>query len=191
MKAKELYDSLTESQRQDLVTTYTRNNIILCQSALVGKLLNENVSGFSRDEVTNHYETDKEGAAWYLTKDCDVNEVCEYVNNKFNRRCKSSDDVRVFVESCDDDELQDVCDHFKFYELEKPQEIYEWWLITDWLADKLRKHGQPVLANDYGTWWGRTCTGQSFTCDYSLQLICCEIECEIQNASATLKKVGL
>ncbi len=46
-----------------------------------------------------------------------------------------------------------------------PQEIYEWWLVSDWLADKLREFEQPVLAMEYGTWWGRTCTGQAIKMD--------------------------
>lgn len=26
-----------------------------------------------------------------------------------------------------------------------PQEIFEWWLVSDWLADRLREFEQPVL----------------------------------------------
>lgn len=73
----------------------------------------------------------------------------------------------------------------------EPQDIYEWWIVNAWFADKLRKAGQPILSTDYGTWWGRTCTGQSIACDYNIQLIACEIECEIQNASARVRKAGL
>jgi hypothetical protein len=53
----------------------------------------------------------------------------------------------------------------------EPQEIFEWWLVTDWLADKLSAIGEPVLRSDYGTWWGRTCTGQSIMLDGTLQKI--------------------
>ena len=60
-------------------------------------------------------------------------------------------------------------------ESEEPQEIFEWWLVTDWLADKLAKHGEPVIRNDYGVWWGRTCTGQAIVLDYVIEEIYIEI----------------
>lgn len=45
------------------------------------------------------------------------------------------------------------------------QEIFEWWLISDWLAAKLKERKEPILENDFGTWWGRTCTGQAIKMD--------------------------
>ena len=52
-----------------------------------------------------------------------------------------------------------------------PQEIFEWWLVTSWFAEKLKKHGEPILTNDYGTWWGRTCTGQAIYLDGVIEMI--------------------
>ena len=53
----------------------------------------------------------------------------------------------------------------------EPREIYEWWAVTDWLGDKLIQFDEPVLRNDYGTWWGRTCTGQAIILDGIMQKI--------------------
>jgi len=53
----------------------------------------------------------------------------------------------------------------------EPQEVYEWWIVTRWLADELRDIGEPVLNNDYGYWWGRTCTGQAVIMDGTLQQV--------------------
>ena len=50
-----------------------------------------------------------------------------------------------------------------------PQEVFEWWLVSDWLAGELDALGCPLLRNDYGTWWGRTCTGQAILQDGTLQ----------------------
>lgn len=50
-------------------------------------------------------------------------------------------------------------------------EIYEWWRVSEWLARRLEAVGECVLDNDYGTWWGRTCTGQSYMMDGVLQKI--------------------
>lgn len=52
-----------------------------------------------------------------------------------------------------------------------PHDIYEWWLVTDFLAEKLSEFEQPVLKTQYGTWWGRTTTGQAIKMDYAMHKI--------------------
>ncbi len=49
------------------------------------------------------------------------------------------------------------------------QEIYEWWLVTEWFSTKLMMEGKPVLKNEYGTWWGRCTTGQAVSLDDVIQ----------------------
>lgn len=61
-------------------------------------------------------------------------------------------------------EIDDILDEIKYLK-ENPQEIFEWWLVTDWLGQKLYEKGEPVLRNGFGTWWGRTTTGQSIEMD--------------------------
>jgi len=55
-------------------------------------------------------------------------------------------------------------------------EIYEWWAVTEWLAQKLVGIGEPVLDNAYGNWWGRTCCGQGLLMDGTLQQIAREVD---------------
>ena len=56
------------------------------------------------------------------------------------------------------------------------KEIFEWWVVSDWLAKRLEAHGEPLLINDYGTWWGRTCTGQAILLDFVIEQIYDELE---------------
>lgn len=49
------------------------------------------------------------------------------------------------------------------------REIYEWYLVSDWFLSKLREIDEPYIENNYGDYWGRTCTGQSIYLDYSIQ----------------------
>lgn len=66
------------------------------------------------------------------------------------------------------DELElDYCNELKGLILENCSvaEIYEWWLVSDWLARRLKDQGEVVLNNNYGTWWGRQCTGQAISMD--------------------------
>lgn len=47
----------------------------------------------------------------------------------------------------------------------EPQEIYEWWLVNNWLLDRLEKKSEPILRSDYENWWGRCTTGQAILLD--------------------------
>jgi hypothetical protein len=47
----------------------------------------------------------------------------------------------------------------------EPQEIFEWWLCSDWLLEKLEQQGEPILKTPWGTWWGRTTMGQAIALD--------------------------
>ena len=55
------------------------------------------------------------------------------------------------------------------------QEIYEWWVVSKWLAKKLQDQGEPIIENDYGIWWGRTTTGQAIFLDAVIERIYNEV----------------
>jgi hypothetical protein len=56
-----------------------------------------------------------------------------------------------------------ICGHDKF---SQPQEIFQWFLINEeFLIEDLIKAGKPVLKNEFGSWWGRTCFGQAVVLD--------------------------
>jgi hypothetical protein len=45
-------------------------------------------------------------------------------------------------------------------------EIYEHWIVSDWLASKLEQRGEVIERDFYGlTIWGRACTGQAILLD--------------------------
>ncbi|MGS2737755.1 hypothetical protein [Sinomicrobium sp. M5D2P17] len=37
-------------------------------------------------------------------------------------------------------------------------EIYEWWIVTLWLAHKLENYGEPMLSDGQNHYWGRCTT---------------------------------
>ncbi len=55
----------------------------------------------------------------------------------------------------------------------EPIEIYEYWIISDWLADKLEQEWAEVVVRDYHglTIWGRAATGQAISMDSVFQNI--------------------
>lgn len=51
-------------------------------------------------------------------------------------------------------------------------EILEWWLITPFLAQKLRQQGETVISEFGNHWWGRTQSGQAICMDAVIKDIC-------------------
>ena len=51
-------------------------------------------------------------------------------------------------------------------------EALKYWIVSDWLADKLEEQGELVTNNFYNlSIWGRSCSGQSIEIDYVMQTI--------------------
>lgn len=51
------------------------------------------------------------------------------------------------------------------------REPYEFWIVSDFFAEQLKKHDQ-LLTNHWGFWiWGRETTGQSILIDWVFQKI--------------------
>lgn len=57
----------------------------------------------------------------------------------------------------------------------EPQEIYEYWIVTPWLGEKLMDKGEPILKRSGGWIWGRTCTGQAILLDWVIHSICSDL----------------
>lgn len=58
----------------------------------------------------------------------------------------------------------------------EPQEIFEWWIVTEFLYDKLKAKGHPVLEWGNNYYWGRCTTGQAIMLDGVISEICSEME---------------
>lgn len=58
----------------------------------------------------------------------------------------------------------------------EPQEVYEWWLVTSFLGEKLKEHGEVILNNGSDYIWGRCTTGQAIMLDNVISDICADIE---------------
>ena len=56
------------------------------------------------------------------------------------------------------------------------REVYEHWIVSDWLADKLEERGEKVDRDFAGmTVWARTTTGQGIASDSVIESICHEL----------------
>jgi hypothetical protein len=46
----------------------------------------------------------------------------------------------------------------------EPQEVYEWWAVSPWLFEELKKRGEPVI-DTFPHIWGRCTSGQAIALD--------------------------
>jgi len=58
----------------------------------------------------------------------------------------------------------------------QPKEIFEWWIVTEYLYKALKARGQAVLAWGNNYYWGRETTGQAILLDGIISSICEEME---------------
>tara|TARA_R100000234_G_scaffold102093_1_gene71300 strand:+ start:97 stop:567 length:471 start_codon:yes stop_codon:yes gene_type:complete len=89
----------------------------------------------------------------------EVISIEDYINfYKSDENIKSDYDVET------EEEIQEIRDNG-----EDQQEVFEHWLCSDWFINQMKNQNEPILKADLGTWWGRTCTGQSIYLDHNIQ----------------------
>lgn len=142
--------SQEQQEIEMLAERLQEQDVLACQSALVDDLLKTDMDGFGIDDLENLYP-DPDGWTYEQCK--------EYASDHG-------------IDLPDDDDEADIEDYYSaIRDQAEPNEVYEWWLVTDYLAEQLDAIGEPLIRNGYGNWWGRTCTGQSMMLDGTLQQI--------------------
>lgn len=87
---------------------------------------------------------------------------------------RDADNVLRHPDGCEGTTWESVCDHYGIepYEIE----VFEHWIVSDWLADHLIKRGEKVDKDFCGlTVWARTTTGQAIANDYVIDDILREL----------------
>lgn len=94
----------------------------------------------------------------------------------------SYDDIENFYEdkcqNCGSDDIVDgVCKDCKSEEVEnEPKEVYEWWIVSSYLAEKLKEENQAIAEWGNNFYWGRETTGQAILLDGVISRICNKME---------------
>lgn len=145
-------NNYNSSVNQDIKRKFVEREVISCQSSLVDMLMEKGIDGFNYENIENFYVP--------TCPQCgDTNSITEEENEDGETIYKCLYCEEIFEEEPETE----------------PQEIFEWWLVSNWLADKLKAKGEPILDNDYDIWWGRTCTGQAILLDGVISEICSEM----------------
>lgn len=132
----------------DIVSNLVHNEVFACISDMAEYLFDwDNEKYASYDEWENLYKSCcPECGSIIDTKDYEEMIECQYCSSRLD-----SDGLDMY-----------------------PIEIYEFWLVSPYLGEKLREYGEAILER-WGAWvWGRTCTGQSIALDGVIQKIALE-----------------
>lgn len=89
-------------------------------------------------------------------------------------RLREMHDQHLILRGEDNEEILEEINKLEDLDTE-PQEIFEWWVVTEWLYDKLKAQGEPVIEWCNLHIWGRTCSGQAILLDHVISVICEDI----------------
>jgi len=130
--------------KQDDLGDFVAREIYANQTSLIEEGLKQQI--FSVDEIYNLY---REFDGLLLSPN--VCFVCK-------TECNCLDSQTGECENC-------------FERNKKPQEVLEWWLVSQWLGRKLLIEGEPIIDNNFGVWFGRTTSGQAIAMDEPIEKI--------------------
>ncbi len=130
--------NMTIAERQNCVRRFVEQEVLDCQTMLIDDALRLEL--FSWDDVYNLFRP-FDGKLQRLNA-CSACGVPAEALDGETGECKKC-----------------------FEENQQAQDIYEWWLVSEWLERKLKDQGEPILDNAYGSWWGRTSSGQAIYMD--------------------------
>lgn len=107
------------------------------------------------------------------------------IENAYEYKCPKCGEGRQNMADFDNDDMEKgkfnfMCPNCKaFFDEEpenEPQEIFECWIVSGFLFDKLKAKGNPVLQWGNNWYWGRCTTGQAILLDEVISEICSEME---------------
>jgi len=178
-----------EQKRQELAGELVGRDVYACQSYLVDSMLKVTAESNPGDLPTFD---DIEGL--YPTPDGWTLEQCKDWLDEYgighpdpDPWAMSTDELAELVEGLDEQKtvtVEDIADLITDETIDgidawrdairdnaEPAEIFEWWLVSDWLAERLSEKGQPTLEYSGNHWWGRCTTGQAILLDGVIQEI--------------------
>jgi len=74
------------------------------------------------------------------------------------------------------EKLEETLDELKSLDCDEYPEIYEYWLVSDWFAGKLKDQGQIIIDVYNQPIWGRQTTGQAILLDHCISMVAEDME---------------
>jgi hypothetical protein len=146
-KVKMDYNSI---ENQEIKGKFVEREVLTCFSYEMEAVLRASQEGKSKDDYPlPNYE--------------EIENLFEYVCPECGEGFKT------------EEEAKDCCQSEQELEY-NPQEVFEWWIVTEFLYKHLQKRGYVVLEWGNNCYWGRCTTGQAILLDRVISDICEEME---------------
>jgi hypothetical protein len=155
-----------------------------CVSSLVSTLASGYTGNGSSDienlceqamELASPIPDYEEAVRWHVLNDMQRSEIVDMLEAR-GVEYSGADVTKMLGETLlSDIEESDGFDTFAHDNRIDPQEreVYEHWIVSRWLADKLEARGEKVDRDFAGmVVWARTCTGQAILLDRVIEEIC-------------------
>lgn len=151
------YDS-NSSTNQRIMDSFVAREVLACISDLADYLIDYNGEKYaSFDDFFKYYE-----------------KVCsECENTDGFEEDKNNESETIWRCNCCNQVLSNKC--YEALDTE-PREVFEWWIVTPWLGEKLKNNNEVVLERWGGWIWGRGCSGQAISLDPVISEICFNME---------------
>jgi hypothetical protein len=157
-------DKRSDGGYQHLVGEFVHREVIYCVSNLVYEIGTKNIDEWHHLFRQDDWETP-------------ALEAIQAFSPEHLRELLSEDDVPFDSEDEPDTLARTYLHHLKQQESlqefcgandvdPEQNEIYEHWIVSEWLAARLEDRGEVIERDFYGlTIWGRACTGQAILLD--------------------------
>lgn len=170
-ETKKTFKELSENERQDLGRKLVEREIHFCASSIVSKM-----SEYEPDDWFHLFIQDdwEQAAIDHIYHGMGDDEITDYLIDADIHDYLPEEAKNILHNHLrDTDWFEDFCQELN---LDPHQtEIFEHWIISDWLADKLEAKDQVTDKGFHGlTIWGRPTTGQAIALDHVIQEIACE-----------------
>ena len=174
---------LTSSDKQEIATRLVSREIFHCASQMISGVAPHACEMGIEDEINAvccpdseieeyEYQEAAEAEGWIKFEDATEAQQKEAIDNYL----PDDTTTKAFIQLDDDGEYidsdyrissyEELCNDHDIDVESEPVEVYEFWIISDWLAYRLPS--QTILGFNI---WGRTCTGQAICLDHNIQEI--------------------
>jgi len=164
-------------RNQDICGKLVAREVLACQSMVVEELIGHEILYMPDTNPT--YEARLHNG-WFEGNEAELEAKREELKELKDLREEEAEQLRdtriitahyeMFIEPLEDDLI-----NLDEAEPNYP-EVFEWWLVSDWFAQKLDQEGECVLEEFGCSWWGRQCTGQAIKMDHVIGQIAEEME---------------
>lgn len=148
------------NERDDQLNRFVNNQVFCCLTGMVNDLIDA-----GKIDLTEYLEESAEYEGERIT----FGERDELVEELESRLLEAETGEA-------EEAIQEKIDFLNdSLEWESP-EIYEYWGVSKWFADRLEEKGEVIIRDYYVAVWGRQTTGQAISLDYEVGKIYDELQ---------------